>query len=56
VRCFADVAQVMGMATVAEFVDKPAVLQKLRTMGIDFAQGYLLHRPEPIAMLVAEFA
>jgi EAL domain-containing protein (putative c-di-GMP-specific phosphodiesterase class I) len=28
----------------AEFVDHPAVLERLREMGIDFAQGDLLHR------------
>ena len=52
VRCFADVAHVMGLVTVAEFVDKPAVLSKLKTMGIDFAQGFLLHLPEPIDALM----
>jgi EAL domain-containing protein (putative c-di-GMP-specific phosphodiesterase class I) len=52
VRCFADVAKVVGMQTIAEFVDNPAVLQRLRELGIDFAQGYLLHRPEPIGMLL----
>jgi len=53
VRCFADVASVVGMQTVAEFVDHPEVLAKLRSMGIDFAQGFMLHRPEPIAELLA---
>ena len=52
VRCFADVAHVMGLVTVAEFVDKPAVLSKLKMMGIDFAQGFLLHLPEPIDALM----
>ncbi|MFZ6816332.1 EAL domain-containing protein [Undibacterium sp. Rencai35W] len=48
VRCFADVAKVVGVKTVAEFVDHPAVLAKLREIGIDFAQGFLLHKPAPI--------
>ena len=52
VRCFVDVAHVLGIETVAEFVDDPAVLQHLRTLGVNFAQGYLLHRPEPIDALV----
>ncbi|MBC7666563.1 MAG: PAS domain-containing protein [Caulobacter sp.] len=52
VRCFADVAKVMGLTTVAEFVDKPAVLARLHEMDVDFAQGYLLHEPAPIAELV----
>ena len=52
VRCFADVAKVMGLTTVAEFVDKPAVLARLRAMDVDFAQGYLLHEPAPIGELI----
>jgi diguanylate cyclase (GGDEF)-like protein/PAS domain S-box-containing protein len=52
VRCFADVARVVGMRTIAEFVEHPAVLQRLREIGIDFAQGYLLHRPAPIDELI----
>ncbi len=52
VRCFADVAKVMGLTTVAEFVDKPAVLERLLAMEVDFAQGYLLHEPAPIDELI----
>ncbi len=52
VRCFADVAKVMGLTTVAEFVDKPAVLARLQAMDVDYAQGYLLHEPAPIGELI----
>ena len=52
VRCFADVAKVMNLTTVAEFVDKPAVLERLHEMGVDFAQGFLLHEPAPIGELI----
>ena len=48
VRCFVDVARVVGVKTVAEFVDRAEVLDRVREIGIDFAQGFLLHRPEPI--------
>ena len=48
VRCFVDVARVVGVKTVAEFVDRPEILERVRHIGIDFAQGFLLHRPEPI--------
>ena len=52
VRCFVDVAKVLAVRTVAEFVDRPEVLEKVRQLGIDFAQGYLLHRPEPLRALL----
>ena len=37
VRCFADVASVVGMKTVAEHVDSEDVLKTVRLMGIDYA-------------------
>ena len=52
VRCFTDVAKVVSVKTVAEFVEAPAVLDRLREMGVDFAQGYLLHKPAPIGELL----
>jgi|HubBroStandDraft_1064217.scaffolds.fasta_scaffold00118_37 diguanylate cyclase (GGDEF)-like protein/PAS domain S-box-containing protein len=52
VRCFADVAKVVGMKTVAEFVDHPLILDQLRRIGIDFAQGFYIHRPAPIDELL----
>jgi diguanylate cyclase (GGDEF)-like protein/PAS domain S-box-containing protein len=54
VRCFCEVAQVLGLKTVAEFVEDEATLLQLRQIGVDFAQGYLLHRPEPLSALLDE--
>jgi len=56
VRCFAEVARVMNVKTVAEFVETPAVLDRLRDIGIDFVQGWLLHEPAPIAELLRDDA
>lgn len=53
VRSFIDVAKVVGVKTVAEFVDKPEVLARLRTIGADYVQGYLLHKPKPIESIIA---
>jgi diguanylate cyclase (GGDEF)-like protein/PAS domain S-box-containing protein len=52
VRCFIDVAKVVGMKTVAEFVETAAVRDRPRELGVDFAQGYLVHRPAPIGELM----
>ena len=54
VRCFVEVARVIGLKTVAEFVDQPRILAKVREMGIDYAQGFLVHRPAPINELLAQ--
>ena len=48
VRCFIDVSRILGVKTVAEFVEDPEVMDRLAAYGVDFAQGYLVHRPAPI--------
>jgi diguanylate cyclase (GGDEF)-like protein/PAS domain S-box-containing protein len=52
VRCFVEVASVVGVKTVAEFVDGPQLLAMVRALGVDYAQGFLLHRPAPISELL----
>ena len=54
VRSFVDAAAVIGLTTVAEFVESAAVLEQLREIGLDYAQGYFLHRPEPFEAVLAE--
>jgi len=50
VEAIAKVASVMGIQTVAEFVETQEVMDLLAGMGIDFAQGYGVHVPEPLEM------
>jgi len=52
VRCFIDVARVRGLKTIAEWVDKPEILARVRALGIDYAQGFLLHKPMPIELVL----
>lgn len=42
-----NVGKVLGLKTVAEFVENHDILAHLRDIGVDFAQGYGVHRPEP---------
>lgn len=42
-----QVGHVMGLKTIAEFVENDALLAELKTMGIDYAQGYGIGKPEP---------
>jgi len=48
VRCFVDVARVVGLQTIAEFVETEAQFQHLAVLGVDFAQGFHIHRPGPL--------
>lgn len=47
------VGQLMGIRTVAEFVENAAILARLKTIGVDYAQGFHLHRPEPLLATAA---
>ena len=49
VRCFQEVANVVGVKTIAEFVEREDILAALQKIGVNMAQGYLVHRPEPIS-------
>jgi diguanylate cyclase (GGDEF)-like protein/PAS domain S-box-containing protein len=43
-----QIGQLMGLRTIAEFVERDAILQQLRSLRVDFAQGSAIHTPEPI--------
>lgn len=46
-----NIAHIMGLKTVAEFVEDKKTLGLLRQIGVDFAQGYLLSEPSPLEQL-----
>lgn len=48
VRAIATLGRDLGKKTVAEFVEDDATLDILRRIGVDYAQGYGIHKPEPI--------
>ena len=41
-----EMARNLQVKTVAEFVSSAAILERLKTLNIDFLQGFHLHRPE----------
>ena len=47
VKCINEIGQLMGKRTVAEFVESDQILERLRELGIDYAQGYAIARPVP---------
>ena len=50
VKTITQAAKKMSIKTVAEFVKDEATLNKVSELGIDFAQGYCLDKPQAIAM------
>ncbi|MDB6090348.1 MAG: hypothetical protein JWN85_3132 [Gammaproteobacteria bacterium] len=51
VEAISKVGRALGIATVAECVESQAVLDELERIGVDFAQGYFMANPLPIAQL-----
>ncbi|MGF1615229.1 MAG: EAL domain-containing protein [Gammaproteobacteria bacterium] len=43
-----QVGHTMGIQTVAEYAESEAVIEQLRRLGVDYAQGYGIGRPQPI--------
>jgi len=51
VKSIHEIGQVMGKQTIAEFAENPAILAKLREIGVHYAQGYGIGRPQPLTHL-----
>ena len=51
VKSINEVGQMMGLKTIAEYVENDDVMDVIRDIGVDFAQGYGISRPQPIEEL-----
>ena len=56
VSALVEVCAGLGIKTVAEFVGDQATMDIVRELGVDFAQGYHLGRPQPVSSLRAATA
>jgi diguanylate cyclase (GGDEF)-like protein/PAS domain S-box-containing protein len=43
-----QIGHLMGIQTVAEFVETKEISDKLRSINVDFAQGYFFSKPQPL--------
>lgn len=48
-----DLASALGLKTIAEYAKDAASVEKLREIGIDYAQGWAYAKPEPIEALAS---
>lgn len=53
VRSINEVGHVMGIKTIAEFVENDQTLVHLREIGVDYAQGYGIEMPVPLSEKMA---
>lgn len=49
------IGHVMGIKTIAEFVEDELTMNTLRELGVDYAQGYWVGRPAPFGELMAAY-
>ncbi len=56
VEAVVALARSFGHRTIAEGVEDDETLQTLRRMGVDYAQGYLIGHPSPIATTLEQWA
>jgi len=56
VRAIVQLADAMGITTVAEYVESNGVRDRLAALGIQFGQGFALGRPGPLDDVIAAVA
>ena len=51
VKSITEIGHFMGKKIIAEFVENEGILQMLRDIGVDFAQGYVIAKPQSLKLL-----
>lgn len=54
VQAIAQLSRTMSIGTVAEYVETPEIQSRLVSLGVDYAQGFAVGRPQPLADLLEE--
>ena len=52
VRSMNNVGEVLGIKTIAEFVENQEIMEALGSINVDYAQGYHIGKPTPMANLL----
>jgi diguanylate cyclase (GGDEF)-like protein/PAS domain S-box-containing protein len=47
------IGHLMGIKTIAEFVEDRVILQRLKEIGVDYVQGYNIDMPRPLSEMAA---
>jgi len=56
VEAIVRVGHVMGLKTIAEYVESEAILEQLRIIGLDYVQGYAIEVPRPLKIMPESFS
>lgn len=52
VKAINDIGKIMQMQTIAEFVENNDIKNALSEIGVDYAQGYGVHKPQPFEDII----
>ena len=55
VKSINDIGHLMGLQTIAEYVESDAIKKALEEMKIDYLQGYSIGKPEPLSNFLASW-
>lgn len=53
VKSMNDIGHSLGMRTVAEYASSAEILAALQEIGVDYVQGFAIHKPTPLDALLA---
>jgi len=53
VESITKVAHLLHLETIAEYVENDAILETVKMLDVDFAQGYGIEKPHPLTHLVS---
>ncbi|MDP2645279.1 MAG: EAL domain-containing protein [Desulfobacterales bacterium] len=49
-----QIGHAMNLKTIAEYTENKPIMDRLRKIGVDFCQGYAVHKPQPLEQMLAE--
>jgi diguanylate cyclase (GGDEF)-like protein len=53
VEAINHIGHVMGLRTIAEYVERPSLVERARAIGVDYLQGFAISAPRPLLSAVA---
>ena len=53
IKAIHRIGNVMNLKSIAEFVEDKTILQRLKTIVVDYAQDFGIHKPEPLNQFFA---
>jgi diguanylate cyclase (GGDEF)-like protein len=56
VRAIVNLAKDLGIGTVAEYAENARIIQRLRELGVQYAQGYGVEKPRPLGEVLKELS